>query len=188
MITSEVARLESVQAALAAEKLLEAQRLQAQISDVGRQQTIARMAELRLAEVAITNQLTAAEAKLATTTLATSAQVTAAINQQTVAKEALAVANTKVNATQIAATASMGAWFSASTAMGASMLTLRNAASGVLRMAAGWPGLILTVGALALSFIDFGDKAEEAPARQRTPSKTPRLASARLPGPCCRRT
>ncbi|MBA6066346.1 phage tail tape measure protein [Pseudomonas mosselii] len=161
VITAEVARLESVQAALASEKLLETQRLQAQISDVGRQQSIARMAELRLAEVAITNQLTAAEARLATTTLATSAQVTAAINQQTVAKEALAVANTQVNATQIAATASMGAWFSASTAMGASMLALRNAASGVLRMAAGWPGLILTVGALALSFIDFGDKAEE---------------------------
>lgn len=161
VISSEVTRLESVQAALASEKLLEAQRLQAQISDVGRQQSIARMAELRLAEVAITNQLTAAEAKLAATTLATSAQVTAAINQQTVAKEALAVANTQVNATQIAATASMGAWFSASTAMGASMLALRNAASGVLRMAAGWPGLILTVGALALSFIDFGDKAEE---------------------------
>nr|WP_314658825.1 phage tail tape measure protein [uncultured Pseudomonas sp.] len=161
VITSEVARLESVQAALASEKLLETQRLQAQITDVGRQQSVARMAELRLAEVAITNQLTAAEAKLATTTLATSAQITAAINQQTVAKEALAVANTQVNATQIAATASMGAWFSASTAMGASMLALRNAASGVLRMAAGWPGLILTVGALALSFIDFGDKAEE---------------------------
>ncbi|WP_225785765.1 phage tail tape measure protein [Pseudomonas sp. Marseille-P9655] len=161
VITSEVARLESVQAALASEKLLETQRLQAQITDVGRQQSVARMAELRLAEVAITNQLTAAEAKLATTTLATSAQITAAINQQTVAKEALAVANTQVNATQIAATASMGAWFSASTALGASMLALRNAASGVLRMAAGWPGLILTVGALALSFIDFGDKAEE---------------------------
>ncbi|MBF8728758.1 phage tail tape measure protein [Pseudomonas putida] len=161
VITSEVARLESVQAALASEKLLEAQRLQAQITDVGRQQSVARMAELRLAEVAITNQLTAAEAKLATTTLASSAQITAAINQQTVAKEALAVANTQVNATQVAATASMGAWFTASTAMGASMLTLRNAASGVLRMAAGWPGLILTVGALALSFIDFGDKAEE---------------------------
>jgi len=161
VITSEVARLESVQAALASEKLLETQRLQAQITDVGRQQSVARMAELRLAEVAITNQLTAAEAKLATTTLATSAQITAAVNQQTVAKEALAVANTQVNATQIAATASMGAWFSASTAMGASMLALRNAASGVLRMAAGWPGLILTVGALALSFIDFGDKAEE---------------------------
>lgn len=161
VITSEVARLESVQAALASEKLLEAQRLQAQITDVGRQQSVARMVELRLAEVAITNQLTAAEAKLATTTLATSAQITAAINQQTVAKEALAVANTQVNATQVAATASMGAWFTASTAMGASMLTLRNAASGVLRMAAGWPGLILTVGALALSFIDFGDKAEE---------------------------
>ncbi|HDS0941429.1 TPA: tape measure protein [Pseudomonas putida] len=161
VITSEVARLESVQAALAAEKLLEAQRLQAQITDVGRQQSVARMAELRLAEVAITNQLAASESKLAATTLATSAQVTAAINQQTVAKEALAVANTQVNATQIAATASMSAWFSASTAMGASMVALRNAASGVLRMAAGWPGLILTVGALALSFIDFGDKAEE---------------------------
>lgn len=161
VLASDVSRLQSVQAALAAEKVLETQRLQAQITDVGRQQAVARMAELRLAEVAITNQLAAAEAKLAATTLATSAQVTAAINQQAVAKEALAIANTQVNATQIAATASMGAWFSASTAMGVSMLALRNAASGVLRMAAGWPGLILTVGALAVSFIDFGDKAEE---------------------------
>lgn len=161
VMASEIARLESVRAAIASEKVLETQRLQAQITDVGRQQSVARMAELRLAEVAITNQLTAAEAKLAATTLATSPQVTAAIAQQTAAKEALAIANTRVNATQVAATTSMGAWFSASTAMGASMVAMRNAAGGIMRMAAGWPGLILTVGALALSFIDFGDKAEE---------------------------
>lgn len=160
VLASDVSRLQSVQAALAAEKVLESQRLQAQITDVGRQQTIARMAELRLAEVAITNQLAAAEAKLAATTLATSAQVTAAINQQTVAKEALAVATTQVTAAQTASTVAMGAWFSASTTMGAALVTLRTAGAAVLRMAAGWPGLILTVGALALSFIDFGDKAE----------------------------
>ncbi|WP_440480700.1 phage tail tape measure protein [Pseudomonas xanthosomatis] len=165
VLASEVGRLQSVQAALAAEKLLEAQRLQAQISDVGRQQAVARMAELRLAEVAITNQLAAAEAKLAATTLASSAQVTAAINQQTVAKEALAVATTQVTVAQTASTAAMGAWFSASTAMGASLVALRTAGASVLRMAAGWPGLILTVGALALSFIDFGDKAEDGAGR-----------------------
>lgn len=161
VLASDVSRLQSVQAALAAEKVLESQRLQAQITDVGRQQTIARMAELRLAEVAITNQLAAAEAKLAATTLATSAQVTAAINQQTVAKEALAVATTQVTVAQTASTVAMGAWFSAATTMGAAFVTLRTAGAAVLRMAAGWPGLILTVGALALSFIDFGDKAEE---------------------------
>ena len=161
VLASDVSRLQSVQAALAAEKVLEAQRLQAQITDVGRQQAVARMAELRLAEVAITNQLAAAEAKLASTTLATSAQMTAAINQQTVAKEALAVATTQVTVAQTASTVAMGAWFSAATTMGAALVTLRTAGAAVLRMAAGWPGLILTVGALALSFIDFGDKAEE---------------------------
>ncbi len=161
VLASDVSRLQSVQAALAAEKVLEAQRLQAQITDVGRQQAVARMAELRLAEVAITNQLAAAEAKLAATTLATSAHVTAAINQQTVAKEALAVATTQVTVAQTASTVAMGAWFSAATTMGAALVTLRTAGAAVLRMAAGWPGLILTVGALALSFIDFGDKAEE---------------------------
>lgn len=161
VLASDVSRLQSVQAALAAEKVLETQRLQAQITDVGRQQAVARMAELRLAEVAITNQLAAAEAKLAATTLATSAQVTAAINQQTVAKEALAVATTQVTVAQTASTVAMGAWFSAATTMGAALVTLRTAGAAVLRMAAGWPGLILTVGALALSFIDFGDKAEE---------------------------
>lgn len=161
VLASDVSRLQSVQAALAAEKVLETQRLQAQITDVGRQQTVARMAELRLAEVAITNQLAAAEAKLAATTLATSAQVTAAINQQTVAKEALAVATTQVTVAQTASTVAMGAWFSAATTMGAALVTLRTAGAAVLRMAVGWPGLILTVGALALSFIDFGDKAEE---------------------------
>ncbi|MEB5934694.1 phage tail tape measure protein [Pseudomonas mosselii] len=161
VLASDVSRLQSVHAALAAEKVLETQRLQAQITDVGRQQAVARMADLRLAEVAITNQLAAAEAKLAATTLATSAQVTAAINQQTVAKEALAVATTQVTVAQTASTVAMGAWFSAATTMGAALVTLRTAGAAVLRMAAGWPGLILTVGALALSFIDFGDKAEE---------------------------
>ncbi|MGV6473509.1 hypothetical protein [Azotobacter vinelandii] len=67
---AELERIRSVQAALAAEKALEAERLRAQITDIGRQQTVARMAELRLAEVAVIKQQEAAERALASATAA----------------------------------------------------------------------------------------------------------------------
>lgn len=163
-MASEIGRLQSVQAALIGEKALEAQRLQAQITDIGRQQSVARMAELRTAEMAIVRQLTAAEAQLTATTVAGSAQVTAALAQRTAATEALAVANGHMATTALAANtataAAMGSWFSATTAMGAGMVALRTAGAGLLRMAAGWPGMILMVGAMAYSFLDFGNKAE----------------------------
>ncbi|MBN0364996.1 hypothetical protein JTM66_35900, partial [Pseudomonas aeruginosa] len=48
--------LRDVQAALVAERTLEQARLQAQITDIGRQQSLARLAELRLSEAAIIRQ------------------------------------------------------------------------------------------------------------------------------------
>lgn len=165
VIAVEISRLQTVQNAIAAEKVLEAQRLQAQITDVGRQQSVARMAELRLTEVAITKQLTAAEAQLSAVTVAGSAEMSAALAQRTTATEALAVANGHLTSTQLAANAAtasaMATFLPATTALGAAIVSLRTAGSALLRMAAGWPGLIITMGALAYSFIDFGDKAEE---------------------------
>lgn len=169
LIAVEVSRLQSVQAAIAAEKTLEAQRLQAQFTDIGRQQSVARMAELRLTEVAITKQLTAAEAQLSAVTVATSAEMSAALAHRTAATEALAVANGHLATTQLAASAAtasaVSTFLPATTAIGAALTALRTAGSALLRMAAGWPGLIITMGALAYSFIDFGNKAEEGAGR-----------------------
>lgn len=157
---SEISRLRAVQASLVAERELEGQRLKAQITEIGRQQSVARMAELRLAETAIIKQLQAAEAQLTATTVAGSQAVTAALAQRVSATEALSAANLQLTAAQTASTAAMGRWFAASTALGAGLNALRTAGAGILRIAAGWPGLIISLGIVALSFVDFGDKAE----------------------------
>lgn len=158
---ADLARLQTVRQSLVAELDLEQQRLRAQISDIGRQQSVARMAELRLAETAIIRQLTAAEAQLTATTIAGSAAVTASLAQRTAATEALAVVNGQLAASQLAATASMATWAASSTALGAAFAMAAKAGRALLSLAAGWPGLIITVGLIAYSFLDFGDKAEE---------------------------
>ncbi len=159
--TADLARLQTVRQALVAELELEQQRLRAKISDIGRQQSVARMAELRLAETAIIRQLTAAEAQLTATTIAGSAAVTASLAQRTVATEALAVVNGQLAVAQVAATSTMAAWAASSTALGAAFAMAAKAGRTLLSLAAGWPGLIITVGLIAYSFLDFGDKAEE---------------------------
>ncbi len=159
--TADLARLQTVRQSLVAELELEQQRLRAQISDIGRQQSVARMAELRLAETAIIRQLTAAEAQLTATTIAGSAAVTASLAQRTVATEALAVVNGQLAVAQVAATSTMAAWAASSTALGAAFAMAAKAGRALLSLAAGWPGLIITVGLIAYSFLDFGDKAEE---------------------------
>ncbi|SQC63217.1 tail tape measure protein [Pseudomonas aeruginosa] len=127
---SEISRLRAVQASLVAERELEGQRLKAQITEIGRQQSVARMAELRLAETAIIKQLQAAEAQLTATTVAGSQAITAALNQQYAATERTAAATLQLNATQAASTAAMGRWFAASTALGAGLNALRTAGAG----------------------------------------------------------
>ncbi|MCK8685369.1 DUF4214 domain-containing protein [Pseudomonas umsongensis] len=65
---ADIERIRYIQATIVAERELEAQRLTAQISAQGRQQSIARMAQLRLDEIAIAKQAEAAEKSLATAT------------------------------------------------------------------------------------------------------------------------
>lgn len=161
LIASEVGRLQSVQAAIAAEKLLEAQRLRAQITDVGRQQSIARMAELRLAETAITNQLSAAEAKLAATTVASSTAVSGALATQAAATEVVAVATVQLTAAQRTANAATVAWAATATLAGRAITGLQSAWFGLMRVMGGLPGLLLTVAAVGASFIAFGGDAKK---------------------------
>lgn len=157
---AEITRLQAVMGSLAAEKQLEAQRLQAQITDAGRQQSVARMAELRLAEVAITNQLGAAEAKLAATTVASSAAVSGALTKQAAASEAVAVTTLQVSAAQYAANTATAAWAATATFAGRAIAGLQAAWGGLMRVMGGLPGLVLTVAAVGASFLTFGSNAE----------------------------
>lgn len=157
---AEVTRLQAVMGSLAAEKQLEAQRLQAQITDTGRQQSVARMAELRLAEVAITNQLSAAEAKLAATTVANSTAVAGALAKQVAATEVVAVTTMQVTAAQRAANTATAAWAATATMAGRAITALQGAWFGLMRVMGGLPGLVLTVAAVGASFLTFGDNAE----------------------------
>uniref|UniRef100_UPI003D2D90EC tape measure protein n=1 Tax=Pseudomonas sp. p1(2021b) TaxID=2874628 RepID=UPI003D2D90EC len=157
---AEIGRLQAVMGSLAAEKQLEAQRLQAQITDTGRQQSVARMAELRLAEVAITNQLSAAEAKLGATTVASSTVVAGALAKQAAATEAVAVTAMQLTAAQYAANTATAAWAATATMAGRAITALQGAWFGLMRVMGGLPGLVLTVAAVGASFLTFGDNAE----------------------------
>jgi len=152
---SNLANLQSVQATLAAEMGLEQQRLKAQITEQGRAASVARMAEIRLSETAIIRQIQAAEAALAATTVAASAEVQAAYARRTAAvaahAEATAIANAAVAAsTKAAADASVAA------------NTFARAGTGLLGVMGGPLGLAVTAGAVAASFIDWGGSAQKA--------------------------
>jgi len=162
---AEVSRVQAVMGAIAAEKQLETQRLQAQISDAGRQQSIARMAELRVAEVAITNQLAVAEAKLASTTVASSTAVAGALTKQATATEAVAVTTLQVTAAQYAASTATAAWAATATFAGRAISALQGAWFGLMRVMGGLPGLVLTVAAVGASFLTFGDNAASGAGR-----------------------
>lgn len=88
---SSLARMSSVTAQLAADRALETQRLQAQVSDAGRQQSLTRLAEIRLAEAATTRQQVAAEAALVVARaeeVAANTAATAALARLTALREA----------------------------------------------------------------------------------------------------
>ncbi|QXH44284.1 phage tail tape measure protein [Pseudomonas xanthosomatis] len=160
LTAAEIGRLQAVMTSLAAEKQLEAQRLQAQINDVGRQQSVARMAELRLAEVAITNQLIAAQAKLGATTVASSTVVSGALARQAVTTEAVAVTTMQLTAAQYAASTATAAWAATATFASRAIAALQGAWFGLMRVMGGLPGLVLTVAAVGASFLTFGSNAE----------------------------
>ncbi|WP_203009097.1 phage tail tape measure protein [Pseudomonas paraversuta] len=155
--TSELANIQAVQASLVAERNLEQQRLLAQISEKGRSASIARLAELRLAEVATIKQVEIAERSLAATTSATSAQIQAGYAMRTAATLAYGETTAVVNAAVVASDrAAAAASFTARTFAG-----LRAAGAGLLTMMGGPLGLAFIAGAVALSFVDWSSKSKK---------------------------
>lgn len=156
-----IQNLRDVQTALLAEMALEQQRLRAQISDRGRQLSVARMAELRTAEVAITRQLAAAEQALAATTVASDAAVTAAKARRAAATGAAHVAQVNLNAATVASSGASLAAAAASSVFTRAMVAATVAGGRALAFLGGPVGLIVTLGIAAMMFLDFGDDAEE---------------------------
>lgn len=155
---SEINNLKTVQATLAGEVSLEQQRLRAQISEQGRALAINRMAAARLEEVAIIKKIQLAEAQLAATTVAASAEVQAAYAVRAASATALGETTLAVNA---AIRASDAATAAASSASKAVLLTAA-AGRGLLALLTGPVGLIATAGLVAASFFSFGRSADDA--------------------------
>lgn len=151
VMASEVSRIKMVQSALASELALEQERMKSQISETGRAATVARMVEIRGAQVLINKQVEASERTLAATTVASSAQVQAAYAKVTAAKVGVGETTAVVNA---AVAASDRATAAASTFAGAGR--------AVLGLLGGPLGLVFTVGAVAASYFMFRDGANDA--------------------------
>ncbi|MDX4003509.1 tape measure protein [Pseudomonas aeruginosa] len=128
-----VAQLQAVQQQLAADRALEAQRLQAQINDVGRQQSLTRLAEIRRAEAAVTLQQAAAEralGQMAGQEVIIQSQLAAGQARLTTLREADTVAVTAQNAAQVR--------LNAAQSLGA------RASAGLMALAGGPIGLLTT--------------------------------------------
>lgn len=141
VIASEIQRMQSTIAATNVEKAQEAQRLRSQINDVGKAQSISRMAQLQQVQAIQVAELTALEAKLGATTLATSRVYEAARNTQTAATTRLTTATAGLNA--------------------ANAMSARSSFS-LLGALGGPVGLGLTVAAVAASYLLLKDSTDES--------------------------
>lgn len=155
---SELANIKSVESALAAELALEQERLKAQINEQGRAASVARLAEIRLAQVAVIKQVEAAEKSLATTTVASSALIEKAYAGRTAATLALGETTAAVNALSVASNDAAAAASVTGRALGA----LATAGRGALALFGGPVGLVFIAAAAALSFMDFRSSTEKA--------------------------
>lgn len=155
---SELANIKSVEAALAAELALEQERLKAQINEQGRAASVARLAEIRLAQVAVIKQVEAAERSLATTTVASSALIEKAYAGRTAATLALGETTAAVKALSVASADAAAAASVTGRALGA----LATAGKGALALFGGPVGLVFIAAAAALSFMDFRSSTDKA--------------------------
>ena len=104
MQAARIDSLKGIAAQIAAERNLEKIRFAAQINDAGRAASTQRMAQARVEEVAVINQIAAAEARLAQTTVASNTAATAALAEKTAAEVAYtAAAGKAADASAIAA-------------------------------------------------------------------------------------
>lgn len=150
-----VAQLQAVQQQLAADRALEAQRLQAQINDVGRQQSLTRLAEIRRAEAAVTLQQAAAERALGQTA-----------GQQVIIQGQLAAGQARLTTLREADTAAVVAQNAAQVRLNAAQSLGARASAGLMALAGGPIGLLttaLTVAAgAAIYFSSSTDSATQS--------------------------
>jgi lambda family phage tail tape measure protein len=128
-----VAQLQAVQQQLAADRALEAQRLQGQINDVGRQQSLTRLAEIRRAEAAITLQQAAAERALGQ-----------ASGQEVIIQGQLAAGQARLTTLREADTVAVTAQSAAQVRLNAAQSLGARASAGLMGLAGGPIGLLTT--------------------------------------------
>lgn len=150
-----LAQIQAVQAQLVADRTLEQQRLRAQITDVGRQQSLARLAEIRLAEAAVTTQQTAAQSAH-----------NQSLSAEVIAQSRVTAANVALVASREADTAAVSAQSAAQLRLNAAQSTGARASSALLGLAGGPIGLLttaITVAAgAALYFATSSDSATQS--------------------------
>lgn len=150
-----VAQLQAVQQQLAADRALEAQRLQAQINDVGRQQSLARLAEIRRAEAAVTLQQAAAERALGQMA-----------GQEIIIQSQLAAGQARLTTLREADTAAVVAQNAAQVRLNTAQSLGARASAGLMALAGGPIGLLttaLTVAAgAAIYFSSSTDSATQS--------------------------
>lgn len=150
-----VAQLQAVQQQLAADRALEAQRLQAQINDVGRQQSLTRLAEIRRAEAAVTLQQAAAERALGQMA-----------GQEVIIQSQLAAGQARLTTLREADTAAVVAQNAAQVRLNTAQSLGARASAGLMALAGGPIGLLttaLTVAAgAAIYFSSSTDSATQS--------------------------
>lgn len=150
-----IAQLQAVQQQLAADRALETQRLQAQINDVGRQQSLTRLAEIRRTEAAITLQQTAAERALSQ-----------AAGREVIIQGQLAAGQARLTTLREADTAAVVAQNAAQVRLNTAQSLGARASAGLMALAGGPIGLLttaLTVAAgAAIYFSSSTDSATQS--------------------------
>lgn len=148
-------QIQAVQAQLVADRALETQRLQNQISDTGRRQSLARLAEIRRTEAIVTAQQTAARAALGQATTA-----------EVIAQSGVTAANARLVTSREADTIAMNAQNAAQNRLNAAQqqgVITRTAGSLALSAIGGPMGAVtLGLAAAAGAYLYFRDSADTA--------------------------
>jgi len=161
---SQLRSIQLTQQQMAAERVLETQRLQAQISATGRQQSLTRLAEIRRTEMALTTQSAAAQRAL------NAAEVQSAASARTLsaAKVDLARATT---ATTAAATANTAA-VAANTAAQRTLTAVSRGAAGAMALVGGPLGVATLAATAFFLFRDSSDDVSSSLTDMNAPLET----------------